>query len=51
MSHSTIKHKHNTKIDFTENLKNIYASRQIKSVTEHNKGERMKINLTGLAIN
>lgn len=32
ISQSTIKHKPNTKIDFTQNLKNIYASRKIKSV-------------------
>jgi hypothetical protein len=48
ISQSTIKHKNNTKIDFTQNLKNIYASRKIKSVAEHNKVERMKINMTGL---
>lgn len=47
-SQSTIKHKNNTKIDFTQNLKNIYASRKIKSVAEHDKAERMKINMTGL---
>ncbi len=37
ISQSTIKHKNNTKVDFTQNLKNIYASRKIKSVAEHNK--------------
>lgn len=47
VSQSTIKHKNNTKIDFTQNLKNIYTSRKIKSVAEHNKAERMKINITG----
>lgn len=29
-------------------MKNIYASRKIKSVAEHDKAERMKINMTGL---
>ena len=47
-SHSTIKQKPQNKIDFTENLKNIYTSRKIKSVAEHEKHDRMKINLTSL---
>lgn len=48
-SQSTIRHKTNTKTDFTEHLKNIYASRKIKSVAEHSKNDRMKINLKGIS--
>ena len=48
-SQSTIRQKNNTKTDFTEHLKNIYASRKIKSVVEHTKNDRMKLNLAGIA--
>ncbi len=50
-SQSTIRHKPQNKTDFTDNLKSIYATRKIKSVTEHEKPERMKINLSGLSRN
>lgn len=51
-SQTVIRRKHNTKIDFSENLKNIYASRKMKSASEtHSKTDKMKLNLTSIKDN